>query len=99
MPFNMKKDPLASQQTLGPIDILPLTILTAIPSLICFWKTTETTLQQVQILSLNSISMDISLKMTWSDTLDSYSVKALLDSGTTDNFLDWKYIKRHQQTN
>ena len=34
--------------------------------------------------------------MTRPDTLDSHSVTALLDSGATDNFLDWKYVKRLQ---
>ena len=28
--------------------------------------------------------------------MDSHSVQALLDSGATDCFLDWKYIRQHQ---
>ena len=34
--------------------------------------------------------------MTRPDTMDSHSVQALLDSGATDCFLDWKYIRWHQ---
>jgi hypothetical protein len=91
------KGPLAGQQAPGPINILSVATSTAIPSLFAFEKVaTETTPRRVQISSLNSSSTDISLKMTRLDTLESHSAHALVDSGATDCFLDWKYVKRHQ---
>jgi hypothetical protein len=91
------KGPLAGQQAPGPTDILSVATSTAIPSLFAFEKaTTETTTQRVQISALNSTSTDILLKMTRPDTLESHSTQALVDSGATDCFLDWKYVKRYQ---